>query len=75
TPYLYFGWKILIINMVCAVSRISNVTPEISYPVNDVQRNTMMSVEMDMKQGSGDIAVNTGTLKIRALLYVEYRIR
>ncbi len=57
------------------ITRISNVTPEISYPVNDVQRNTMMSVEMDMKQGSGDIAFNTGTLKIRALLYVEYRIR
>ncbi|NER10155.1 Uncharacterized conserved protein YggE, contains kinase-interacting SIMPL domain [Muriicola jejuensis] len=57
-----------------AISRISNVTPEVSFPVNDMQRNSVMNLEMDMKQG-GDIAVNTGTLKVRALLYVEYQIR
>lgn len=59
------------------IIRISNVAPEVSYPMNDLQRNTMMSVEsdMNMKGASADVAVNLGTLKVRALLYVEYRIQ
>ncbi len=57
------------------ITRVSNVTPEVSFPVHDVQRNSAMSLEMDMKQGNGDIAVNKGTLRIQAVLYVEYQIR
>lgn len=59
------------------IIRISNVAPEVSFPVNDVQRNIAMNAEYDinMKGASVDVAVNTGTLKVRALLYVEYHIR
>lgn len=59
------------------ITRVSNVRPEVSFPVQDAQRDISMSVEydMDMKQGNSDIAVNRGTLKIQAVLYVEYQIQ
>lgn len=59
------------------IVRIGNVAPEVSLPVYDAQRNLNKSAEYSiaLSEEPGDVPINKGTLRIYAVLFVEYQIR